>query len=76
MEEKGDHGNVDMAAIGETLDMGPAECSERDLINIKEVIVAEMLKISQKKWHRQNKQNTLNIKRTLGYISSYWKQTR
>lgn len=49
MEEKGDHGNVDMAAIGETLDMGPAECSERDLINIKEVIVAEMLKISQKK---------------------------
>lgn len=33
-----------MAASGETLDLGPEEHSERDLINIKEVIVTEMLK--------------------------------
>lgn len=38
---------------------------EGDLVNINEVVVIKMMKMSQKKWHQQE---NLHIKGTLGYI--------
>ena len=43
IEEIAGHKNVDMAIIREILHKGPEECSERDLISIKEVIVIERM---------------------------------